>query len=359
MVGIETWLRLVGGVALLLGNGFFVTTEFALTRVRQFDQAEFASGGLARAWEMTERLEIFLSGCQVGITICSVGLGVVAEPAVAAVFDPLLVDLGFAEPSAAGHTATSVILALALINLLHVVVGEQVPTYLGVERTKFVSRYGAPLLYWWTWVMSPVILLADRLAKGLLGLFGVDMTRSWAEEEAETEPSSRAELRREMGTALSSAGVSEERREEVINALEIGDRTVEEIMVPREDILALSTADDVETTLARIGESPHVRFPLVGDDLDDFVGIVYTPAVLRELDALRTGETTFADLAAPPMTVTADAVVSDLIDRFQSESQELALVLDDGEVVGLVTATDAFEEITGDLEDPLDGVSGA
>jgi CBS domain containing-hemolysin-like protein len=86
-VSLATWFRLFGGVGLLLGNGFFVTTEFAMTRVRQFQEGEFLDHGrgLERAWNMTERLEIFLSGCQVGITICSVGLGVVAEPAVTAV----------------------------------------------------------------------------------------------------------------------------------------------------------------------------------------------------------------------------------------------------------------------------------
>jgi CBS domain containing-hemolysin-like protein len=76
MVDFATALRLVSGIVLLLSNGFFVTTEFALTRVRQFSEDEFQGGGLERAWEMTERLEIYLSGCQVGITISSVGLGV-------------------------------------------------------------------------------------------------------------------------------------------------------------------------------------------------------------------------------------------------------------------------------------------
>ena len=363
MVALETWLRLTGGVVLLLANGFFVTTEFALTRVRQFPREQFRGPGLDRAWEMTERLEIYLSGCQVGITISSVGLGVVAEPALAAAVDPVLVALGLASPGPAGHTAVAVIVALAVINLLHVVVGEQAPTYLGIERTRLVARYGAPLLYWWTWLMSPVIRLADRVAKGLLGLFGVEISRSWTEAEVDEAPATRAGVMRQMADSLSRAGLDDERRSEVLNALAIGDIPVRDVMIPRADVVAVSTAEDLEENLDRMAGSPHVRFPLVGDALEAFEGIVYTPAVLRHPEALADGSLDLADLAAPPLTVEADAAVSDLIDRFQSAGQELALVVEDDRVVGLVTATDAFEAIAGELEDPLDraaaGRSGA
>ena len=353
MVELVTGLRLVSGVVLLLSNGFFVTTEFALTRVRQFSPEEFEGPGLERAWEMTERLEIFLSGCQVGITVSSIGLGVVAEPAVAAVLDPIVLALGFAPPSPAGHTTVAVVVGFLLINLLHVIIGEQAPTYLGIERTKLVARYGAPLLYWWTMLMYPVIVVADRVAKGLLGVFGVTIDRSWTDEALE-EGASRGELRRQMGEALLSAGIDAERREEVMNALAIGRMPVTEVMNPREEIAALSTDDDLEAVVERIGSTPHGRFPLVDGSLENLVGFVYTPALFEHWAAFTAGELDLADVAAPPMTVEADVVVSELIDRFQAENQELALVVDDGEVIGLVTATDAFEAITGELEDPID-----
>jgi CBS domain containing-hemolysin-like protein len=364
MVELVDVLRLVGGAVLLLANGFFVTTEFALTRVRQFAESEFQGGGLERAWQMTERLEIYLSGCQVGITISSVGLGVVAEPALAAVLDPVVVALGVAPPSGAGHTAVAVLVSLAIIHLLHGGVGEQAPTYLGIERTKLVARYGAPLLYWWTRVMSPVILLSDRIAKGLLGLFGVEIARSWAEEELEEGDgedasggaTTRGEVRQQMGDALAGVGVPEDRRREVLNALRIGQVPVAKIMIDADDVVALSTTETVEENVRRMAESAYVRFPLVGESLssDEFHGVVYAPAVLGHLDAVRDGTLDLRELATEPMTVEADTVVSDVIDAFQREHQELALVVDDGEVVGLVTATDAFEEITGELEDPLD-----
>ncbi|AQL42641.1 hypothetical protein BV210_07925 [Halorientalis sp. IM1011] len=349
-----TWFRLFGGVVLLLGNGFFVTTEFAMTRVRQFEEAEFRGNGrgLERAWNMTERLEIFLTGCQVGITICSVGLGVVAEPAVTAVMGPLLSAVGI---TGGGHTTLSVLLALAVVNLLHVIVGEQAPTYLGIERAKFVAGYGSGLLYAWTKLMYPVIIAADWVAKALLGLFGVEISRSWTEAEAEDGvATTRAELRRTMGESLNQLGVPEERRTEVINALDIGQMSVSETMVDRSDIVALSTTDDFETNMDRIDGTPHVRFPLLEGSLDAFVGVVYAPTVLHNYEALDAGTTSLEDLATPPLTVPADTTVSDFIDRCQAENQELALVTEDDTVVGLLTATDAFEEITGQLEDPMD-----
>lgn len=370
MVAVETLVRLVGGFGLLLANGFFVTTEFAMTRVRQFSPHEFRDGaGLERAWEMTERLEIYLSGCQLGITISSVGLGVVAEPAVSALVQPLLSAVGIAASD--GHAAVSVLVSLAIVNLAHVVVGEQAPTYFGVERTKTAARYGAPMLYYWTRVTYPAIVVADWVAKRLLGLFGVEMTRSWAEEgEADGDVET---LRAEMGQILTEGGIDRERREEVMNALDIGTRPVEDVMVPREDIVALSTERSFEENVQLMREEPHGRFPLVGDELETYYGVVYTPDVLRHFDDLRDGDASLAERTSEPLVVPRSLSVASVVDRLQDAGEELALVVDDEDgpreaseedggarrvapVVGLVTQTDALETITGQLHDPLDSV---
>jgi IMP dehydrogenase len=339
-------VRLVAGLALILANGFFVAIEFALTRARQYPEAEFDEPGLRRAWEMTDDLEIYLTSCQVGITASSIAVGIVAEPALAVLFEPLFEGNVLASVGAGG------ILAFIIINLVHLTHGEQTPTYLGVERTKFVCRYGATPLYWFAWLISPIIKIGDSVAKWTLGLFGIEMTGAWLETEVETFES-RAELRQAMNETLDSAELPEERREEIINALEIGEQTVGDIMVGRDEIIALSTEDDWETNWERMCDSPHTRFPLVGDDLETFEGIIYTPVLLRELKE-EDNPPDLGSVAQPPMTASPDTVVSDLIDQFQTESQELALVIEDGRVVGLVTATDAFEEITGELRDPLD-----
>ncbi|AKU07094.1 MULTISPECIES: hemolysin family protein [Haloferax] len=365
MVGVETALRLGGGLVLLLANAFFVVSEFAMTRVPQFDESAFeGSRGLELAWEMTERLEVYLSGCQVGITIASVGLGVVAEPAVAATFDAVLGGGG----SAGSHTSLSVGLALVVINLSHVVLGEQVPTYLGVERSRTVAKYTAPVLYGWTKLMYPVIVVADWLAKRLLSLVGVEITRSWQEAEIDEEEDgdgsagegprlSRGEVRSQMGDILAQGSLPEDRREEVLNALRIGELPVRDVMVPADRVVALSVDASTDESLERIRANPqHSRFPLVGDSLDDVRGVVYAPTVLSNIDRLQSGDRRLEDIAAPPLSVLSDLSVSDLIDRFQAENQELAMVRDPegGSVVGLVTASDAFESITGQLYDPLD-----
>ena len=349
MNGLELALRLSAGLLLILANGFFVAIEFALTRVRQYPQSEFDVPGLQRAWKMTQDLEIYLTSCQVGISATSIAVGIVAEPALASLMDPVFENTLLTSIGAGG------ILAFAIINLLHLTHGEQTPTYLGVERTKFVARYGATPLYWFAKLLYPVIVLGDSAAKWTLGLFGVEMTGAWLETETD-RVESRADLRHRLGTLLDQGNLSEERQEEILNAFTVGEQPVSDIMTDREDIIFLSTAVSAQENFDRIGTSPHTRFPLIGDDPADYRGVVYVPAVVDQIDELRHGEVTFEDVAAPPMTLRADTLISDAVDQFQDEHQELALVYDEDEenVVGLITATDALEAVMGEIEDPLD-----
>jgi CBS domain containing-hemolysin-like protein len=347
MNGLELGIRLLAGIALILANGFFVAIEFALTRVRQYPESEFDTPGLRRAWEMTEDLEIYLTSCQVGISATSIAVGIVAEPALAALIDPVF------ENTVLVSIGAGSIIAFVIINLLHLTHGEQTPTYLGVERTKFVARYGARPLYWFAKLISPAIWIGDSVAKWTLQLFGIEMTGAWLETEAD-RVESRAELRHRLGTLLDRGELSEERKEEVLNAFTVGEEYVSDVMTDRGDVVFLSTEASVEENLERIGASPHTRFPLVGGGLDDFRGIVYVPAVIDRLDELQAGEVTFEDIAAPPFELGDDTTISDAIDRFQEENQELALIRKDGAVGGLITATDALEAVMGEIRDPLD-----
>ena len=350
MTPLEVAIRLVAGVALILANGFFVAIEFALTRVRQFAESEFDRPGLRRAWAMTDELEIYLTSCQVGITASSIAVGVVAEPALSALFEPLFDDTALAAVGAGG------VIAFVVINLVHLTHGEQTPTYLGVERTRTVCRYGATPLYYFTTLIRPVMEVGDAVAKWTLGLFGIEMTGAWLEANEE-RIETRAQLRTRLDSLLARGDLPEERHEEVVGALDAGRIPVESVMVDREDVVFLSTALSPAENIERTIETPHTRYPLVGEEPSEFEGIVYVPAVLEDIDAVRDGDRRLADLAAPPMTVTPGTSVSDAIDQFQAESQEMALVLSDGEVLGLVTATDAFEAVMGELEDPLDAES--
>ncbi|WP_408958673.1 CNNM domain-containing protein [Natrinema sp. 74] len=341
--------RLIAGVLLILANGFFVAIEFGLTRARQFTEEEFVGGdpALERAWMMTDELEIYLTTCQVGITASSIAVGIVAEPALAAIFEPFFANTVLAT------IGGGAVLAFLIINLVHLTHGEQTPTYLGVERSRMVCRYGAAPLYWFNRLISPLIWIGDGVAKWTLKLFGIEMTGAWLETE-EDVIESRADLRNKLGSVLEEGELPEERREEIMNAFQIGEQSISELMVPPEEIVTLSTEDGPEENFRKMEDRPQTRYPLVGDELTDFRGIVYTPIFVRHREELAEGDIDFEELAAPPMTLSPDADVSDAVDQFQAENQELALVIEDGEVVGLVTVTDLLEAVMGDIEDPLD-----
>jgi IMP dehydrogenase len=350
MEPLEIGLRILGGIILIGVNAYFVAIEFALTRARQYPKSEFNTPGLELAWEMTNDLEFYLTTCQVWISATSIALGIIAEPGLAALFEPLFQNTTLASVGAGS------LLGFFIINMVHLTHGEQTPTYLGVERSKQVAQYGARPLYYFAKILAPAIWVGDSVAKWTLGLFGIEMTQSWTETEQEVIET-RADLRNRLGSVLDEGDLADERREEILNALTIGDRTVEEIMVGREEIVALSVEDEWAANAERIREFPHSRFPLVRDDLESFEGIIYAPALLRRIDE-DSEKIDLEAIAQPPMTTSPDTVVSDLIDQFQTQNQELALVIEDGRVVGLVTATDAFEEITGELQDPLDDEFG-
>lgn len=360
MSATEIVIRLVAGVLLVGVNAFFVVTEFALTRLRQFSESEIEEDeGLRLAWKMTERLEIYLTGCQLGISASSILLGVIAEPAMTWLIRPAAELVGL---QGGALTTTSVVVSVVVINLVHKVWGEQAPTYLGVERPLRVLPLTAPVLYWWNRIMYPVIIAGDSVAKWTLRWFGVRIERSWTEpgegERAEEEVTGRADVRRAMGDVLVRGHVSRDRRREVMKALDIGDIPVREIMVPRDEIRAVRLDGDPAAELRRVSHRALTRVPLIGEALDDFRGIVYLPAALAAMEALAEGRVSLQELAVQPMTVDASVPVSELIDRFQEAEQELALVQEDGRVVGLVTTTDAFEAIVGDLRDPFDREDG-
>ncbi len=345
----ELYLRLIGGIILLLLNAFYVATEFALTRLRQYDRNELEDKvGLNRAWKMTETLEIYLTSCQIGITTTSILLGVIAEPAVTELIELLITadTIG----SISSHTI-SIILSVTIINLVHTIWGEQAPTYLGVEKAKSVARYCAPPLYWWTYAIYPVLVFGDYVTKATLRLFGIQMDRSWLKGENASES---GDIRSEMVDLLKTEGVSGDRREEVLNALDIDNIAVREIMIPRDEIICLSTEKSFSDNLNIIREHMHARYPLVGETIDDVKGVLYTPQITANMKELLNGDKELDDFDWPRMVVSHELPVSMLIDEFQVEHHELAMVKENGNIVGLVTLTDAFERIIGSAEDPLD-----
>ena len=346
---LEIILRLIAGLILLLANAFFVATEFALTRLRQYERDDLEkSKGIDKAWEMTETLEIYLTSCQIGITTTSILLGVMTEPAVTVLIESMF---GVESIGTVSTHAISITLSVVLINLAHTVWGEQAPTYLGIERAVGVAKYSAVPHYWWTKLIYPVLAFGDYLTKATLKIFGIEIERSWLEE---SEMGSKGDMRSEMIDLLKAEGIPEDRRSEIIKAYEIGETPVEEIMVPRDEIVYCSTKNSFEENLDIMKKNMHTRYPLVGSTLDDFKGILYSPEILSNIEFLQKGENELDDIDWPKLTVDRKTPVSELIDTFQEEQHELALVMNGEHVEGLVTLTDALEAIVGSSEDPLD-----
>jgi CBS domain containing-hemolysin-like protein len=280
---------------------------------------------------------------------------VVVEPGLAHLLEALLPG-GVGTMSAHAFAVT---IALVVMNLLHVVVGEQAPTYLGIERTKTISKYLAPGLHWWTRLLRPVIRTVDWTAQSLLSLFGVAITRSWTEAETEGEDKvgevlmSHGAVRREIGKVLSRANLSRERRSEILRAVDIEHIPVRVIIVPRSEIVALRAPDDLRQNLQRMRNHPHNRYPFLHSDWESVYDTLYMATVFRHLPALERGDIALRGLAEP-VSVNPELPISDLIDRPQKRRQEIVLVCTDGHSRGLVTSADAFEAIAGGLEDPSD-----
>lgn len=355
---LELIVRLLSAVLLILANAFFVVSEFALTRTRQFDKSAFDDDDRLRlGWKMTEKLEIYLTACQLGISTTSVILGVVAEPAVTTLIRPGAELVGLSGQSL---QVTSVVIAVILLNLIHKIWGEQAPTYLGVESPVAVARHTSRPLYWWTKATYPLVIAGDSLAKATLKLFGVEITRSWAEaeagggEESDEKRRTARDPRSALVEALARAHLPADRREEVMAAYEIDAVPVRDIMVPREEVEVLRAGAPWRENLARLAATGKTRLPLVGESLDDAIGAIYSPKLFRYLPELESGETELTELVADLIRVDVQMPVADLIDRFQDVHQEIAIVEENGRAAGVVTITDALERIAGQVEDPLD-----
>jgi len=366
---IDTLWRLASAPILIGANAFFVAVEFALTRLPALDLTDDdleASSGLRRAHGMLDRLEIHLTGCQLGISVTSVLLGVIAEPAITRLIEPIVALAGVT-----GNTVrvVSVAIAVVILNLIHKVWGEQAPTYLGVERPRQVAERLAPVLHVWSTLAHPIILLGDGAAKWTLRLFGVEVTRSWAEDETaagEVEPvGDRAELRRRIGELLTQS-LPRDRREEVMASIEIDEIPCGDVMVDVEAMVPLALDLDGSEVRERIGRGGHARYPVLHRDradlseltVDDIAGILYVPALFRPPDRLLGDRLELEELIEPIVPIDVGTPVAELIDRLQEQRQEMALVRRGEEVVGVVTVTDALEAIAGELRDPLDPGDG-
>jgi CBS domain containing-hemolysin-like protein len=333
---------LVVAVALLLANAFFVGAEFAVMAARRSQIEPLAQEGSRRARTTLyamEHVSAMLAGAQLGVTVCSLGLGAVAEPALAHLLERPFAALGLAEGLVHPVAFT---LALAVVVYLHVVVGEMVPKNLAIAGPDRVALLLAPPLVWLTRVLWPVIVVLNGLANACLRLMGVqpkaEVTSTFTAEEVSSIV---AQSRRE--------GLLDDEYGLVSGALEFSERTAGDVEVRLADVVTLpeaSTPAELERLVARTGFS---RFPVVSAD-GDMVGYLHLKDILYADDE-RYDEPIAPKRVRSLVTVGAGDEVEDVLAAMQRSGAHLARVVDADRVTGVVFLEDVLEELVGEVRD--------
>ncbi|GAA4977324.1 hemolysin family protein [Kineococcus glutinatus] len=329
------------GVALLLGNAFFVGAEFAVLSARR-SQIEPLAGTSARARHTLaamEQVSLMLATCQLGVTLCSLGLGAVAEPALAHLLEPLFALVGV--PEQLLHPV-ALVLALAVVVYLHVVVGEMIPKNLAIAGPERAALVLAPPLLSLGRFLGPLIRGLNGLTNGALRLAGVEpkdeVASAFTVEEVQSIV---AESRRE-GTLEDTQGL-------LSGALEFSDRTVGDLAVPRERLVTVpagATPQDVELLVARTGYS---RFPVV-DATGELTGYLHLKDILYADDERYT-QPVPDKRVRQLVTVGSGEEVEDALAAMRRNGAHLARVLDAGRVSGVVFLEDVLEELVGEVRD--------
>ncbi|MDX1385474.1 MAG: hemolysin family protein [Thermoanaerobaculia bacterium] len=341
---LDPWLGLVLGVLLVLLNGFFVAAEFALVKVRPTQLDPWVERGDRRARaarHMVAHLDAYLSATQLGITLASLALGWIGEPAFAWVIEPLVMLIPGATPALL-HSV-SLTLAFLVITILHIVLGELAPKSIAIRKPEPTSLWIAiPLIAFYR-LTYPAIWVLNHTANAILAIFGIEPVSE--EELAHDE----GELR--LLLASTGAGLSRQKREILDNVFELSHRTARQVMVPRGDVVFLSTTDSLDDSLTRARASGHTRFPLCEDDLDHVIGIVHIKDVFRAEPPPSSLAELRREIAFVPETMRLDR----LLRRMRAGRHHLVAVLDEyGGVSGIVTLENVIEEIVGEIQDEFD-----
>jgi CBS domain containing-hemolysin-like protein len=344
-VELNPWLGLGLGFLLVFVNGFFVAAEFALVKVRTTQLEPHVEKGDKRASaarHMVAHLDAYLSATQLGITLASLGLGWIGEPAFAWLLDPLISRIPGASPAML-HTI-SLTTAFTVITILHIVLGELAPKSIAIRKPEATSLWIALPLFAFYKVSYPAIWILNHAANAILKLIGIEPV---SEDEGGHDE---AEIRRLLASSK-GADLSDQKRDLLDNVFELSHRTARQAMVPRADVIFLSTSATTDENLAIARASGHTRFPLCEGDHDHVVGLIHIKDVFRadpppeSLDSLR------REISFVPETMRLDR----LLRRMRDEHTHLVAVLDEyGGISGIVTMENVIEEIVGEIQDEFD-----
>lgn len=336
-------------VFLLVANGFFVAAEFALVKAKASRLDALAEEGSTRAalnHRIREELEAYLATCQLGITMASLGLGWVGEPAVAAVLEPLFRQIGMSEEAL--HTL-SFLIGFVLFSALHIVVGEQVPKTFAIRKPEPVALWVSYPLEGFHRLTLPLSWLLNKACSAILGLFNV-------EQATHADVLSDSEIRGLIQVSEEYGNLDTDKAAMLHNLFEFNMRTVAEVMLPRGQVDFLDVAADPKSNARVMEETGHSRFPLIDGNPDRLLGVVLAKDVFTAVLAGRSNPwTDLRSFVRAPLLVPETIPVKKLFDMMRLRRVHMACVVDEyGELIGVATLEDLLEEIVGDISDELD-----
>jgi CBS domain containing-hemolysin-like protein len=331
---------------LVLLNGFFVAAEFAIVKVRATQIEPLIRKGLPGAkvaQHIVTHLDAYLSACQLGITIASLGLGWVGEPLVARLIEPLLIQFGVTQPAVIATISFTI--AFSIITFLHIVLGELAPKSIAIRRPQASTLLTARPLHFFFVVFRPFISVLNSAAIAFMKLVGFqDVNEA---ELAHSEEELRMLLSR--GRTISNT-----ERSLLLRAMELRNRTVREVMVPRTMITFLSTSRTVEENIATALDHQYTRYPVCDENLDNIIGMIH----LKDLFRLRNEQgdgSKLLSIKREILFVPETMQLEKTLNLFLRERVLMAIAVDEyGGTAGLVTLENVIEELVGEIRDEFD-----
>jgi magnesium and cobalt exporter, CNNM family len=349
----STWttdfINILFAVILVLINGFFVAAEFALVKVRPVrldEQVEKNIPMAATARWLTQRMDAALSSCQLGITMASLGLGWIGEPAIAHLLRPVLQSAGVVSEVLLHGIAFAI--AFTGITAAHLVLGEQAPKIYALRRPEKVLLWFALPLKFFYFFSYPFMITLNTTTSFLLKTIGVEGANEHDTVHSEDEIKALLRLSHQHGELSRS-------EHRLINAVfEFDDTVCRRIMQPRSDIVFFDINQSPAECSALARENKHSRYPLCDGSLDNVLGVVHIKDLVG-ISPDMTGPDPLRSIARPAQFVPEAMRISRLLRQFQETRQHMAFVVDEyGTVLGCATLEDVLEEIVGPVEDEFD-----
>ena len=335
---------LAAALFLVLLNGFFVAAEFSLARARvtRLDQLAETRSSAVLARNQVRHIDRYLAACQLGITLASLGLGWLGEPAFAGLLEPVFSAIGLGKGSA---SLTAVIIAFAIITVLHVVIGELAPKTVAIQRAEATALSIARPLEWFRVLFAPFIHLMNGAGNALVRAIGVEPA---TERELASTPE---DLQILIAQSEEGGAIEPEEADMLEGVFGLQGSLARDIMTPRPEVTTLLADTPVRAALVEALASRHSRFPVINGD--GVLGIVHLSQLARGM--LESEDTPIRDLAGTALYVPETQPVDDLLRQLQARRASLAVVLDEyGDFAGIATVEDVIEEIVGEIDDERD-----